>query len=584
MRKLIKRYQAGGTASSSGANTRNIGGSSFLNSSASKFFGTSLNLGGGSNFFTSSYSNPYQYRGLSTSFQNNAAQSNIENATGNFFGNKGDSSGSSSGSFFGSNGWGMVGNISGALSSIMPTKKTDKMQAMDSTFDAASDTVMMVNPMVGGIMKAGGLVSDTLNATGVTQTDGLTTWDEIAGSKLTSLLPPMLINNIFHSTLDKVKNDQITTDTLARTGGGYGGFMDDWEKAQKYSGKKLGLFNSKSKYNGIIHEANRQMSLLSRIMSKKADDDLLTAQMGDRWNERTMRNLNGGYGNISFGRLGLKIEILDKVHSILNAPKVLDTLTELEDEVSEFKEGGKMNVIPEGSLHARLHHMENAEGLTKKGIPVVSEKEGGELEQQAEIELNEIIFTLEVTQTLEKLMEDGSDNAAIEAGKLLVKEIFENTNDRTGLLKQLEPEKKVQTPEEIVAQHQAFQQGGVINSDKSIEQLVDYAIQVNPLFVQRIGPNMGYAEFDDEKGQRRKGTHLLGYTEKDNKYLVFPQIQMKEGRLQYIPDWKEAFDTASKQNNVISFDNEKDALTFTEKYKDSKQWKQYFDIWKQRYD
>jgi len=157
--------------------------------------------------------------------------------------------------------------------------------------------------------------------------------------------------------------------------------------------------------------------------------------MGDRWNERTMRILNGGFGNISFGRLGLKIEILDKVHSILNAPKVLDTLTELEDEVPEFKEGGKMNVIPEGSLHARLHHMENAEGLTKKGIPVVSEMEGGELEQQAEIELNEIIFTLEVTQELEKLMEDGSDNAAIEAGKLLVKEIFENTDDRTGLLK-----------------------------------------------------------------------------------------------------------------------------------------------------
>jgi hypothetical protein len=30
-----------------------------------------------------------------------------------------------------------------------------------------------------------------------------------------------------------------------------------------------------------------------------------------------------------------------------------------------------MNLIPEGSLHARLHHMEDAEGLTKKGIPVV---------------------------------------------------------------------------------------------------------------------------------------------------------------------------------------------------------------------
>ena len=111
-----------------------------------------------------------------------------------------------------------------------------------------------------------------------------------------------------------------------------------------------------------------------------------------------------------------------------------------------------MNVIPEGSLHARLHHMENAEGLTKKGIPVVSIKEGGEVEQQAEIELNEIIFNLEVTTELEKLMEDGSENAAIEAGKLLVKEIFENTDDRTGLIKQL-TEPKEETSEDLVKQH-----------------------------------------------------------------------------------------------------------------------------------
>jgi len=119
--------------------------------------------------------------------------------------------------------------------------------------------------------------------------------------------------------------------------------------------------------------------------------------MGDRANERTMLDLNGGFGNVMFGRLGLKVEILPKVHAILNKPKVVDTLTEFEEEVPEFKEGGKMNVIPEGSLHARLHHMENADGLTKKGIPVVSIAEGGELEQQAEIELNEIIFNLEVT-------------------------------------------------------------------------------------------------------------------------------------------------------------------------------------------
>ena len=35
-------------------------------------------------------------------------------------------------------------------------------------------------------------------------------------------------------------------------------------------------------------------------------------------------------------------------------------------------------------------------------------------------------------------MEDGSDEAAIEAGKLLVHEILENTVDNTGLLNKIE--------------------------------------------------------------------------------------------------------------------------------------------------
>jgi len=78
----------------------------------------------------------------------------------------------------------------------------------------------------------------------------------------------------------------------------------------------------------------------------------------------------------------LDLDKLNRVKRLASAPKVVDVLGEFKDEeVQEFKEGGKMNVIPEGSLHARLHHMENAEGLTKKGIPVVSIAEGGELEQ-----------------------------------------------------------------------------------------------------------------------------------------------------------------------------------------------------------
>lgn len=99
----------------------------------------------------------------------------------------------------------------------------------------------------------------------------------------------------------------------------------------------------------------------------------------------------------------------------------------------EFKEGGKFNLIPEGALHARKHNID-VEGITPKGIPVVSHSEGGEIEQQAEIEREEIIFRLEVTKKLEELAKDGSDEAAIEAGKLLVEEILYNTIDNTNSL------------------------------------------------------------------------------------------------------------------------------------------------------
>lgn len=103
----------------------------------------------------------------------------------------------------------------------------------------------------------------------------------------------------------------------------------------------------------------------------------------------------------------------------------------------KFKDGGKVNVIPEGALHARKHNMELNE-ITKKGIPVVTEKSDGGLIQQAEIERDEIIFNLEVTKKLEELMKAGTDEAAIEAGKLLVQEILHNTQDNTGLINEVQ--------------------------------------------------------------------------------------------------------------------------------------------------
>lgn len=118
-------------------------------------------------------------------------------------------------------------------------------------------------------------------------------------------------------------------------------------------------------------------------------------------------------------------------------------------EVEAFKQGGQMNVIPEGALHARKNNMEGAgEDFTHKGIPVV-DNDG---EQQAEIEKEEWTMTKELTDDVEKwykeyYKEDTSqkdkDELAIKCGKRITKELLHNTDDRANLIaKMLEEEEE----------------------------------------------------------------------------------------------------------------------------------------------
>ena len=140
-----------------------------------------------------------------------------------------------------------------------------------------------------------------------------------------------------------------------------------------------------------------------------------------------------------------------------------------DSDIPEIEETTQKNVIPEGALHKNKHHMEHAEGLTKKGIPVVDE----DGEQQAEIEHSEIIFTLEVTKKLEEYYEifysEDSTNkekeqAALDAGKLLVYQILENTEDRTGLI-------------------ESCKKGGTLNFKKDTEQLIEEVLEWMPTVV-----------------------------------------------------------------------------------------------------
>ena len=357
-----------------------------------------------------------------------------------------------------------IGNVLDIANNIIPGGSSPEGQTYSKLQDTIASAAMSV-PYLGIILQAGNLLGKGLNFAGL-GTDQVTTEDAIFDNGFVkSLTPGGWVNTLTRGKAKSILGDPDSYKAMATLGSGYGNVMDQYDYVKDKTGKVMGnALGQLSRWNGRISNLNSQLQGLLDVYEGVHNNESLTAQMEDRWNQATENDLNG-FSYIYQIKHGMKLDLdkLNRVKRLASAPKVVDVLGEFKDEeVQEFKEGGKMNVIPEGSLHARLHHMENAEGLTKKGIPVVSIAEGGEFEQQAEIELNEIIFNLDVTTELEKLMQDGSDNAAIEAGKLLVKEIFENTDDRTGLIKQLEPEKKESTTEDIVKNHQVFQEGGNI--------------------------------------------------------------------------------------------------------------------------
>lgn len=432
-----------------------------------------------------------------------------------------------------------------------------------------------VGTIIGGAMKVGGMLSDGLTALGV-GTDQMTTADKILDSKFLKLTPLGLVNAIGAKKADTITKDN---EAFEQVGSSYGGTQSTVDDALTKSGKKYGLLSggARNRANRQIHNAQMQQSKMSNI----ADEAQMafTASNNPLLGLGTQLQLNGGYqqNTVKAGKSGLKMDRdfakrvvklskgqkekrkkireevrMEEVAGLQKggtvdgitgaAPRVtfeswyktvpsdrndttsynlrrafelapreeleawrtssisdlkngknhlnsvyLDPKTgvyefmkaknhptlkyELEwfnsddpeavqfrnnfnlDNSGEyyryvpknpekFKNGGAVNVIPDGALHAHKHHLENVdekfEDVTTKGIPVITEEKGGDIKQHAEVEREEIIFNLEVTKQLEKLMQDGSDEAAIEAGKLLVYEILENTVDNTGLLNTVE--------------------------------------------------------------------------------------------------------------------------------------------------
>lgn len=263
--------------------------------------------------------------------------------------------------------------------------------------------------------------------------------------------------------------------------GGYDGTMYDINRAVDKAGKSYGFFgfNAKSKANKFIDRARIRQYALQGIEDDARDLNSIRSYM-DPYYLQYESDMSGGYdqrymhvaklgGTLTLNRgTALQNSLLEsfkkggtiEFKAEITGTEVYDSWEPVIDfdEISLLKEGGSIkqpeievietntvqkSVIPDGALHKNKHNLDKVgvddKEMTKKGIPVVDNNG----EQQAEIELNEIIFTLEVTKELEKRYKEyydddtkqsRKDELALEAGKLLWKEIIYNTDDRTGLI------------------------------------------------------------------------------------------------------------------------------------------------------
>lgn len=350
-------------------------------------------------------------------------------------------------------------------------------QVNDKMADAALQSGNPYAMMAGAAVKGMSAINRMTGNGGV---DGMTGFDKFAASDFGFILggmSPDPVSQILYWTnrttaksTDKFEKD---AELEAAQGDAYADSYDDINAAVKHAGKKYGGLSRKS-YNKWQNQINIQKQTEQHIANINAENEM--AQAAGRYEGVGLANqstLNGGTSMLRAGKQGMKINNIDWAKSLLLkaclpdldvvekfadggslevaveefieeiVPFDLDSLLQKDGDAQYMKEGGTFNVIPEGALHKNLHNMEDAEGLTKKGIPVVTE-EDGKYVQQAEIEAREVILRLEVTKKLEELKERSEksesqkekDDCAIEAGKLLTQELLHNTKDPTKLIKE----------------------------------------------------------------------------------------------------------------------------------------------------
>lgn len=201
-----------------------------------------------------------------------------------------------------------------------------------------------------------------------------------------------------------------------------------------YNNAGVGKFTMhKSKMQDASADLRRQQNMGADILANQSKISGAAGNVTNYLNTKNKIDFAGGMPAVAVGKKGMDTSFLKE----FNARRAL-----------KFKEGGPIimvqpeNVIVEGKLHSQLNHMQDVVDvpITKKGVPVTAiEREGGVLEQAAELERDEVILHLALTNKLEELAKEDTEESMIEAGKILVKEILKNTRDsKSKLLKTVE--------------------------------------------------------------------------------------------------------------------------------------------------
>lgn len=248
---------------------------------------------------------------------------------------------------------------------------------------------------------------------------GISGTERVLNNVLGTLMPAMAL----HNSVEEGKKSHL----IDEMSNAYADTVSDIDQATMMGGGKY-LFGQK-RIAAAVKEANRRNELLTEMnmtntMRKQSDYGRDLAQ------QNLNRYAGTNYMDMRMGRKGMKIQSLEEVRDLIKN-RVIEEL-----DVQKFAEGG--SILPVGQRHKTLHHMdelgEQFEDLTRKGIPVVTVDESGGLTQVAEIECMEWTISKSLTDEIEALWKDGSEEAMIECGKLVCEHLLRQTKDEGGIL------------------------------------------------------------------------------------------------------------------------------------------------------